>query len=118
MSTGSRMKERRKALHISAETVADKLGVSPATIYRYEKGDIEKVPTTILEPLSKILQTTPEYLMGWSSRHEIPMSQKAVEMVNEHIEKRKHEELIKLYENAEPVYQEIVMDILKSHQRK
>ena len=34
-------------------------------IYRYESNYIEKMPTTILEPLAKVLQTTPAYLMGW-----------------------------------------------------
>jgi len=60
-----RIKQRRKELNLSADTVAKFLGVSRATIYRYESSEIEKLPTTILEPLSKILQTTPEYLMGW-----------------------------------------------------
>lgn len=65
MTTGERMKNRRKALGFSAEYVAEKLGVSPATVYRYEKGDIEKVSSSILQPLSDILLTTPSYLMGW-----------------------------------------------------
>lgn len=65
MTTGERMKKRRKEIRFSAEKVAALLGVSPATIYRYEKGDIEKVPGDIIEPLSKILRTTPAYLMGW-----------------------------------------------------
>ena len=49
MTTGERMKHRRKELGLSAEYVADKLGVSPSTIYRYENGDIEKQPGDILE---------------------------------------------------------------------
>lgn len=65
MTTGERIKERRKALGLSAEYVAERLGVSPATIYRYEKGDIEKMPGNILEPISRILNTTPAFLMGW-----------------------------------------------------
>lgn len=65
VTTGDRMKLRRKELGLSAETVAECLGVSPATVYRYEKGDIEKLPGDILPTLSKILQTTPAYLMGW-----------------------------------------------------
>ena len=65
MTTGERMKERRKELGLFAEYVAERLGVSPATIYRYEKGDIEKMPGNILEPISKILNTTPSFLMGW-----------------------------------------------------
>ena len=66
MTTGQRIKVRRKALGLSAEQVAAELSVSAATIYRYEKGDIEKLPGFILEPLSKILHTTPNYIMGWS----------------------------------------------------
>lgn len=65
MTTGQRMKARRKEIGLSAEYVAEKLGVSPATIYRYENGDIEKVPGDRLEPIAKILQTTPQTLMGW-----------------------------------------------------
>ncbi|PWM62199.1 MAG: transcriptional regulator [Clostridia bacterium] len=65
MTTGERMKQRRKEIGLSAETVAAGLGVSPATIYRYEKGEIEKLPGDVIEPLAKILHTTPAYLMGW-----------------------------------------------------
>lgn len=59
------MKDRRKAIGISAEKLADMLGVSPATIYRYENGDIEKVPGDRLGAIAAALQTTPVFLMGW-----------------------------------------------------
>ena len=73
MTTGQRMKTRRKEIGLSAERVAEILGVSPATIYRYEKGDIEKVPGDLLLPIANALQTTPAYLMGWSnSNHHLP----------------------------------------------
>lgn len=65
MTTGARMKLRRKEIGLSAEKVAMALGVSPATIYRYEKGDIEKVPSDVIEPLARILHTSAAYLMGW-----------------------------------------------------
>lgn len=67
MTTGERMKARRKEIGLSAEKVAEQLGVSPATVYRYEKGDIEKLPGKILTPLAAILKTTPAYLMGWDA---------------------------------------------------
>lgn len=72
MTTGERMRQRRKELGLSAEIVAERLGVSPATIYRYENGDIEKMPGHILEPISKILHTTPAYLMGWADSPALP----------------------------------------------
>ncbi len=65
MEIYERIKERRKELGLSAETVAEKLGISPATMYRYEKNDIKKFPIDILKPLADVLHTTPAYLMGW-----------------------------------------------------
>lgn len=65
MTIGERIKERRKELGISVDELAEKLGKNRATIYRYESSDIEKLPTTVLEPLSEALRTTPSYLMGW-----------------------------------------------------
>lgn len=65
MNIGNRIKERRKALKMSADELGARLGKDRSTIYRYEKGDIENMPLDILEPIAAILQTTPQYLMGW-----------------------------------------------------
>lgn len=67
MNTGDRIKQRRIELGLSADDLAQKIGKSRATIYRYENGDIENMPTPILEPLAKALDTTPADLMGWQS---------------------------------------------------
>lgn len=67
MTTGERIKERRKALGMNAETLAERCGVSPATIYRYEKGEIENMGTDKLTPIATALYTTPAFLMGWES---------------------------------------------------
>ena len=66
MSTGSRIKERRKQLGLTADELAERIGVSRSTVFRYENGDIEKVPLDYLGVLSSVLCTTPEFLMGWT----------------------------------------------------
>ncbi len=65
MTIGNRIKNRRKEINLSVDEVAEKLNKNRATIYRYESDEIENLPITILEPLAKILNTTPAYLMGW-----------------------------------------------------
>lgn len=65
MTTGERIKKRRVQLGLTVPEVADRLGVSVATMYRYEKGEIEKLPSSVLAPLSHLLRTTPAWLMGW-----------------------------------------------------
>lgn len=67
MTIGERIKERRKELGLTVDELAERLGKNRATIYRYESNDIEKLPTTVLEPLAKVLNVTPAYLMGWKT---------------------------------------------------
>ncbi|GEM_PF-1125424 len=65
MTIGERIKLRRKELGLTVDQVAEKLNKNRATIYRYESNDIESLPITIIEPLAKVLNTTPAWLMGW-----------------------------------------------------
>lgn len=66
MTVGERMKQRRQELGMTADQVAEKLNVDRTTVFRYERGFIEKVPTDTLAKLASILYVTPTYLMGLS----------------------------------------------------
>lgn len=65
MSVGDRIKSRRKELNMSAELLAEKIGVSPATIYRYENGCIRHMGTDKLAIIAEALSVEPKHLMGW-----------------------------------------------------
>lgn len=65
MKIGQRIKERRKALKISADELAARLGKDRSTIYRYENGEIENLPLDMLEPIASALDMEPKELMGW-----------------------------------------------------
>ena len=65
MEVYERIKARRKELGLSADDVAEALGVSRATVYRYESAEIEKLPTQIIIPLAAVLHCSPAWLMGW-----------------------------------------------------
>ena len=67
MDVSQRIKARRKQLGLSADDIAEALGVDRSTVYRYESQDIEKMPTQVIEPLAKILDISPAYLMGWEN---------------------------------------------------
>ena len=79
MNVGERIKQRRKSMKMSADQLAERVGVSRSTIFRYEKGDIEKLPTNKLTDIAEILQTTPAYLMGWDTDDE----KKLISMYNQ-----------------------------------
>lgn len=82
MTIGERIKERRIELDLTVDDVALALNKNRATIYRYESNEIEKLPTTVLEPLAKILRTTPQYLMGWE---ENPNNLKSPNITEEYV---------------------------------
>ncbi|MBK5243704.1 MAG: LexA family transcriptional regulator [Eubacteriaceae bacterium] len=65
MNVGAKIKERRKELNLTVDEIAKILGKDRSTIYRYESNDIENLPTSVLEPLAKALNTTPALLLGW-----------------------------------------------------
>lgn len=65
MTVGARLRSRRKQLGFSAEYIAERLGCSPATVYRWENGDIEKMPIDSIVPVAAVLGVTPAYLLGW-----------------------------------------------------
>lgn len=64
MQIGERLKNRRKELGLSVESIAEQLGVSYTTLYRYEASSITKIPIETFDKLCKILNTTPAELMG------------------------------------------------------
>ena len=66
MRIGDRIKNRRIDLGLTVDEIAAALGKNRATVYRYESNAIENFPTTVLEPLADVLETTPAYLMGWT----------------------------------------------------
>lgn len=70
MNVGERIKSRRKELKISADTLAERVGVSRSTIFRYERGDIEKVGPEVLKKISETLNISPADLMGWEDEAE------------------------------------------------
>ena len=65
--TGKRIKARRKELKISAEVLAERVGLSKATIHRYENGDIKNIKMPVLEVMAEILKVNPLWLIGKST---------------------------------------------------
>ena len=105
MNIGDRVKECRIKLGYSAEQVAEKLGISPATEYRYENGDISKMPAKLVAPLAEFLLTTPAYLMGWSDDDTSSPSS---------ILKDDEKRLVTAYRGAEPVIRSAALTMLEN----
>lgn len=72
MDIGNRLKILREQAHLTQEEVGNKIGVTKATVNRYETGEID-IKRTIAVKLAKVLNTTPAYIMGWEDEaHPLP----------------------------------------------
>lgn len=76
-SIGQRIKKKREQQKLSLQSVADKLDVNRSSVMRWENGETGRIKLPILEKLAQILQTTPEYLMGYEDDLTISASRNA-----------------------------------------
>ena len=67
MTTGERIKQLRKEHRLTQEELGAKIGVQKAAIQKYEKGTVTNIKKDSLIKLAQILDTTPEYILGWDN---------------------------------------------------
>ena len=66
MSFKDRLKEKRLEANLTQVQLAEKVSVSTRTIQNYEMGSRKPTKYEIVERIAKVLDTTPEYLLGQS----------------------------------------------------
>lgn len=64
------LRKRRLELNLTMAEVAKRVGVSEATISRWESGDIENMRRDKIVLLAEALQVTPGYIMGFEDKPE------------------------------------------------
>lgn len=67
MSIGAKIAELRTKRGISQTELAELLGTTKQTIYKYETGLVTNIPLDKIERISEVLETSPSHLMGWDS---------------------------------------------------
>lgn len=70
MNIGNRIRQLREQLALTQEDVGNRIGVTKATVNRYETGEID-IKRTIAIKLADVLNTTPAYIMGWEDNNSI-----------------------------------------------
>lgn len=106
MTKGERIKSKRELLGISQTDLAEQIGVSKQTLYKYENDIVTNIPSDVIEKLSAKLECTPSYIMGWEA------GELFIEAVPSEAERAK--ELYERYKHAIPEIQAAVDGLLKS----
>lgn len=90
MTVGDRIRKHRELSGISQTDLAEKIGVSKQTLYKYEKNVITNIPSDKIEEIAKVLNVSESCLMGWEN--------KEIELINE---EEKGKSLAKLIANED-----------------
>ena len=70
MTIGDRIHDLRISKSYTMEELGHKVGVGKGTIKKYENGSIKNIPSDKIEAMAEALETTPEYLMGWTENEQ------------------------------------------------
>lgn len=65
MTIGERILETRKCRGISQVQLANDIGVSRQTIYKYEKDIVTNIPLPKIAAIAANLGVAPSYIAGW-----------------------------------------------------
>ena len=63
MEMKDRIRERRLALGMTQEELADRLGLQKSAIAKYENGRVENIKRSIIQKMASVLECTPSYLL-------------------------------------------------------
>lgn len=72
MSLSSVLKSKRKDLGLTLNDIAEQMGVSEATVQRWESGNIKSLRHGRITKLAAILNVSPSVLMGWDEGENEP----------------------------------------------
>ena len=64
---------RREQLGITQTALADMIGESKQTIYKYESGVVSNIPSDKIEAIANALDVSPAWICGWEQGSETPI---------------------------------------------
>lgn len=101
---------RKERCKLTQEIVGRYIGVGKATIQKYEAGIITNIPSDKIMLLSEILETTPEFIMGWVDNPERYVKNTIGEQTENDL---LNNEIIQLLLNLSPENQQKAIDYIQ-----
>lgn len=86
MTKGKRIRDLRKSKGITQSDMAKLLSTTKQTISKYEKGIVTNIPSDRIEAMARLLDTTPEYILGWEEQENPAISDGMTEAQRQLIE--------------------------------
>ena len=99
---GDNIKKRREALGFSQVDLADAIGETKQTIWKYESGTVTNIPLPKVEAIAKALSCTPNELTGWEDDLKVLAKETA-----------QHNEVIEAFDSLPPELRANALSLIK-----
>lgn len=103
---GNNIKKYRKEKDITLKELADKIGLTEATVQKYEAGNIKKIDVEMLKKIADALGVLPESLTEWGKEEYLTYRQ-------EH-QGEEEAKVIKKYNQLTRGHKKVVLNLLNS----
>lgn len=112
---GMRIKTRRKALHMTQLTLADKVGLTESSISRYESGKIATMPTSTVNRICNVLKIKPSELLGLNHTNSFEYDLKDILMQVEDLPIEIRREILNSFKSQIEVYRRLYNEQTKDN---
>ena len=110
---GKNILEARKNAGLTMEELGKMVGVSRATIKRYESGEIANIPDDKIEKIAKATKVSEAFLMGWDT-----LKKENAAFHARILKDAELQELIKDFLTLDKTDQELIKNMIQSLTRK
>ena len=110
---GKNILEARKNAGLTMEELGKMVGVSRATIKRYESGEIANIPDDKIEKIAKATKVSEAFLMGWDT-----LKKENAAFHARILKDAALQELIKDFLMLDKADQELIKNMIQSLKRK
>lgn len=110
---GKNILEARKNAGLTMEELGKMVGVSRATIKRYESGEIANIPDDKIEKIAKATKVSEAFLMGWDT-----LKKENAAFHARILKDAELQELIKDFLMLDKADQELIKNMIQSLKRK
>lgn len=108
MTKGERIRIRREEIGLSQTELADLIGVSRQTMYKYETDIVTNIPYDKIENLALALKVSEAYFFGWDEK-KMDLSERSAHLVMQRAsDPRLTEALEKYFELPEEAKQNVL----------
>lgn len=106
IKVGNRIKTARKDKGITLKELGEKIGLTEATIQKYESGNIKNIDVELLKRMATVLEVDPALLAAWEDDYKTSPSDK--ESMG-----KQYGEIIKIYSQLTPGHKMAVLNLMK-----